>query len=784
MPQLFRMLLPLLTLALVACNFHAESALGATDLSPKLETITASANAFTRNEGQWPDSILYRAVGNGAVLWFTADGVYYQVSRQIRGLDPSAIDLLSGDSVQTEILLIKTEFVDVDPRVMIAAEGMTEYKCNYFIGKDETKWRTDVSNFQSITYKNLFEGIDLEFGYEGDGLQSQFILKPGADPSRIKLRIDGIEGLAVNAAGELYLETRWGSAIESLPLVTGSDRSILGQARYRQIDYQTVGFAIDSPSGVLSSIFLAPTLTFSTYLGGGADDEISGITVNGFEQALVCGKTNSANFPFLNGYDNTYFSGGDVFVTQFNASGNGLIFSTFIGGSATDHGLSIATSGTNYAILVVGLTQSSNFPTANATDNALTGTQDAFLLALGSAGNTLSFSSYLGGGANETANDLAVVCPNNCLNPAITVWVVGQTFSTDFPVLDFYDNSLGGSSDAFITQYSLTAVARTVEYSTYYGGSDQESATALVTTGTSPFKAYVAGYTQSSDLPIVNGVFPTFDGSVNGFVTVIETAGNGSAFASYSSYIPDPDGINDVVYLRDIALGNGGDVFVCGSIVECLGSICDPDNVFIQKHPTGAGVLVSSTLVGSEYDTAHRLRRGLDGNIYLVGTTQSVNFPMLNPYDGSLEGPSDAFGAIFEPTGLVLLWSSYLGGNNTESFACLALDSDNCVYVAGQTFSTNFPVVNPYSGGSNGVIDGYLSKMCVQLYLCGDADGSGAVTISDVVSLINYIFSGGPAPNPLTSGDADCGGTVNISDAVYLINYIFAGGPIPCAACP
>ncbi len=69
-------------------------------------------------------------------------------------------------------------------------------------------------------------------------------------------------------------------------------------------------------------------------------------------------------------------------------------------------------------------------------------------------------------------------------------------------------------------------------------------------------------------------------------------------------------------------------------------------------------------------------------------------------------------------------------------------------------------------------------------YVCGDADGSGAISISDAVYLINYIFAGGPAPDPLLSGDADCSGAVSISDAVYLINYIFAGGPPPCAACP
>ena len=72
----------------------------------------------------------------------------------------------------------------------------------------------------------------------------------------------------------------------------------------------------------------------------------------------------------------------------------------------------------------------------------------------------------------------------------------------------------------------------------------------------------------------------------------------------------------------------------------------------------------------------------------------------------------------------------------------------------------------------------------VSIYLCGDADGSGLIDIDDVVFLINYIFAGGPAPDPYEQGDADCSGLIDIDDAVYLIQYIFAGGPSPCADCP
>ncbi len=79
---------------------------------------------------------------------------------------------------------------------------------------------------------------------------------------------------------------------------------------------------------------------------------------------------------------------------------------------------------------------------------------------------------------------------------------------------------------------------------------------------------------------------------------------------------------------------------------------------------------------------------------------------------------------------------------------------------------------------------GGLQIYSVVSAFCGDTDGSNSVTISDAVYLINYIFSGGPAPNPLLAGDVDCSDAVTISDAVYLINYIFSSGSVPCAACP
>lgn len=86
------------------------------------------------------------------------------------------------------------------------------------------------------------------------------------------------------------------------------------------------------------------------------------------------------------------------------------------------------------------------------------------------------------------------------------------------------------------------------------------------------------------------------------------------------------------------------------------------------------------------------------------------------------------------------------------------------------------------SGWTNETRESYVYSRLQ--FLCGDADASNLVDISDVVFLIGYIFTGASQPSPLASGDADCSGTVVLTDAVYLVNFIFAGGPVPCAACP
>lgn len=117
------------------------------------------------------------------------------------------------------------------------------------------------------------------------------------------------------------------------------------------------------------------------------------------------------------------------------------------------------------------------------------------------------------------------------------------------------------------------------------------------------------------------------------------------------------------------------------------------------------------------------------------------------------------------------LWDVVASGGNRTSNGDIF-----CGATAGQT------AIGVSTNGQAVLSSGFWQPGMTS-FLCGDADGSNLITISDAVYLINYIFSGGPAPVPLMSGDADCNGTITVSDVVFIINYIFGGGPAPCETC-
>lgn len=744
---------------------------------------------FTKNVGQWDKRVLFRADAGGSTMWFTNEGITYQFTRRVDeiGIDPltqTDSRLFSNDFQASNIeqLVLTAKFVGANSTPGVFGEGLMEHRCNYFFGSDQTNWHTNVPNYEAFTLKGIYPGIDIRYSSDGNGqVAYEYIDIAGQGMDKIKLEYEGAIERSIDADGKLLLRTKWGDVIAGITMPTNGFQS--GTCNLSFESSGSMGFGSGNPIGQSPGAF-GLGLIYSTYLGGSSSDVGNDIAVDGIGNVYVIGITFSSDFPTLTPYQDTYRNFGDAFVVKLSSTGS-LVFSTYFGGNGDDYGQSLAVDGGN-DICLTGYTRSTNFPTLNPFQGTLMGTgfvyQDAFITKLNSSGNSLVFSTYLGGATGaEQAEVIAVDSSGNA-------YVAGSTVSSDFPTLNPYQPTHhGGSLDAFVSKFSGTGA---LIYSTYLGGGNADYPIGGIAVD-SANNAYVTGETYSSDFPTLNPYQGSIQGAGDVFVTKLSATGNSLVFSTYLGGDAEDTG-------NDIAVDGGG----CAYVVGTTGSSDFPTAVpfqsslqsgggfdsFVTKFSSTGNSLVYSTYLGGEgIDGGYSIAVDFNGFAHVVGYTGATNFPTLNSYQSSFQGAGDVVVTKFDSTGSTLVYGTYLGGSNQDSPSGIAIDNFGNAYITGQTYSMNFPTLNPYQLTCQGCMFGnndcFVTKLKLLEYSCGDADGTSIITISDAVFLIYYIFSSGTAPNPPISGDADCNGIITISDAVYLINYIFSGGPAPCSAC-
>ncbi|UCG03866.1 MAG: SBBP repeat-containing protein [Candidatus Heimdallarchaeota archaeon] len=280
------------------------------------------------------------------------------------------------------------------------------------------------------------------------------------------------------------------------------------------LDFPATSGAFDETyNGGTSDAYIAKVsaagdnLVFSTYMGGEGNDYGYGIAIDAFNNTYITGETWSSNFPTFNAYDNSKWGDTDVFITKINATGEALIYSTFLGGNVVDYGYGIAVDSNNNTY-ITGKTLSSNFPIKNEY-STYSGNFDSFVTKLNAAGDDLEYSTYLGGSGEDSGHAIAVDSLNNA-------YVTGRTSSDDFDTtINAYNGTYSGSYDAFVTK--IVAAGNDLAFSTYLGGSGEDSGHAIAVD--TNYDTYVAGYTRSSDYPTYSAYNASFGGSFDGFVT-------------------------------------------------------------------------------------------------------------------------------------------------------------------------------------------------------------------------------------------------------------------------
>jgi hypothetical protein len=632
---------------------------------PRVTTIERPM-AFERNLGQVQGSTRFVARGAGYSVFVAPSEMVLSVGRG---------RVASG---------LRIELVEGRPDADV--EGLEEQvgKSNYFVGSDPSRWRTDIPTFARVRCRDVYPGVDVVYHGRPREVEYDFVVAPHADPGAIRLRFDGAEAVRLDEKGDLVVALEGGDVVQGAPRVyqeIGGAREVV-PGRWMLRGSQEAGFAVgEYDKG--QALVIDPVLSYSTYLGGSDDDLGYAIAVDAAGSAYVTGYTRSIDFPTGGPYQGNQ-PVTDVFVTKLSPDGRSVAYSTYLGGGDDETGFGIAVDASGSAY-VAGFTSSTDFPTSSAfqTDQ---GGDDAFVAKLTPAGNGLVYSTYLGGGDLDIAFAVAV-------DSAGSAYVTGTTLSTNFPTQDPYQTGPVAQNEVFVSKLAPSGSA--LVFSTYLlgNGGDIGSGIAVDSTGS----AYVTGTTSSTNYPTTNP-YQTDQPGEDAFVTKLDPSGATLAFSTYLGGAGDDSG-------NGVAVDSAGSAYVTGATESAAfptASSYQGDqpglDAFVTKlAPTGDSLVLSTYLGGDGADAGHAIAVDGSGGAYVVGDTASTDFPLEGAFQGyGGLGLKDAFVTRFAPSGTALVYSTYLGGQGDDEAHGVARDAVGNAYVVGFTSSVDFPTRNPY----------------------------------------------------------------------------------------
>ncbi len=385
-------------------------------------------------------------------------------------------------------------------------------------------------------------------------------------------------------------------------------------------------------------------LEYATFIGGRSDEQAHGIEINSAGEAVVVGETRSSDFPTTRSvHSQTRAGDADAFALSLSADGSTLLWSTFLGGSASDEAYDVAL-GFDGSAYVVGTTRSRDFPTTSfGIQTERGGGRDAFVTRLDRNGSLLVYSTYLGGVRDDEGRSIA-------LDDSGHAYVTGRTDSGDFPTTPGAYSTRKADIDAFVTKLSMAG--GTLVYSTFVGGGAQDEAMSIAVDEDD--QAWIGGWTQSFDMDVsVDGFQRENSGRRDGFVACVSTSGGTLA---YSSFVGGS--------AQDEVLGIAIDAFGTPWLVGTTSSDDFPVSVdaaqearrggrdaFLVGIDRGTGRMAFGSYLGSTgHDAAFAVdAQPLTENVVVVGQAENVAPDERGKNGGRTVGPSDALVARFEP---------------------------------------------------------------------------------------------------------------------------------------
>jgi YVTN family beta-propeller protein len=715
--------------------------------------------SFEANLGQSDPQVKFLSHGAGQSLFLTATEAVFVFG----GLQGE--NLASAAAIRMKLLGANNE-------AEVTGVDRLPGSSNYFIGNDPAKWRTQVPFYAKVLYSGIYRGIDLVYYGNQRELEYDFVIAPGADPKQIRIGVQGATRAFVDNNGDVVMRNQGRDVRMRAPRLyqrmNGRLREVAGRYRLRgrEVGFEVGTFDRSQP------LIIDPVLSYSTYLGGSAGDEVDAIAVDSSGNAYITGFTNSTDFPGI-GATSFQSSPSHFFVAKLNPTGTAILYATYLGSSGVDQvqGIAVDSSGDAY---VAGYTNGTNFPTtASAFQLQNRGGYDAFVTKLNPTGNGLLYSTYLGGSQDDSGKAIA-------LDAAGDAYITGLTNSPDFYAGLSPIQSQNHSLDAFVAELSPTGSA--LYYSTYLGGSGYDEGDGIAVD--SQGNAYVTGRTNSTDFPgmSASSIQAANAGLYEAFLTKINASGTAIV---YSTYL----GGSNYDYGYGVAVDSGGDAYVTGftsstAFTGVTSSSLQPTNgaptgsgtVYVAKvNPAGTALAYSTFLGGNGGDNGTSIAVDVAGDAWVTGNTYSANFPGVNASSiQSSPGKSpDAFVAELNPAGSALLYATYLGGSSSDSGKGIAVDAAGDVYVGGSTQSPDFPLGSALQSALRGVSDGFVVKLsasgaaATNTVLTSSPNPSGfgqTVTLAATVSILGG--SGTPT------------GTITFKDGSTVLGTEAPGNPV------
>lgn len=688
------MRIPAPCLTVVLLLLHGEAAVaGTSDEVRRARVFSAYGQlplTFEANAGQVDPSVRFIGRSQGFTLFLT---------------DREAV--LSARGTSSKEAVVRLRLAGGAPRRPSGSNPLPT-RSNYLLGNDPSRWHTGVPHYGQVRYEGVYPGVDLVYRGNPGQLEYDFVIAPGADPGKIRLAFHGARRMTIDPDGGLVLHTAVGDLVQRVPVLYqegGRGREPVA-GRYVLLKKPgQVGFEVGRYDRA-RALVIDPVILYSTFLGGplagfpGGVTDADSVAVDVLGNAYVTGTTQTTSFSGVSSgsLQSTPGSSVDAFVTEINAAGTAIVFSTYLGGSGADFGSAIALDGAGDIYVAGSVTsgpQGADFPGVGRGSLQPTyggGTADGFLTKLDAKGNRILYSTFLGGSGRDDITDIGIDDSGN-------VTLTGGTFSPSFPGVN--DLSLqkdpGGNEDAFVTRINSKGSA--FVYSTFLGGSSQDVGRALAVDGDG--NAYLTGLTASAHFPGVTAGSLQKDlaGTGDAFVTKINAKGTAFGFSTFLGGEGPEQG-------DDIALDGAGNVYVTGLTLSTTfpglsaGSIqvaAGDRHAFVTKIDAAGSTILYSKFLGGIGDLSATLPCCLaidgGGNAYVAGHTNSRLFPGVGP--GSLQpikaGSSNFFVTRLDPDGAKGFDSTYVGGSGDDHLIGMTIDGAGNLYLVGETNSPTFP---------------------------------------------------------------------------------------------